>query len=150
MSPRLTRVSSRRNRAGGSISASTAAAPTSPRTGATAAEASEPFRSLCRLRPTPTATSAAAGLAGGELSPEGGVFSNDFLIPLALDRRFGYRRDLADGFRIFQIGVNRGHHHARFDRNQVDSHQGHAHPRVDHDSFVEDAIEHVDETCAAW
>ena len=37
----------------------------------------------------------------------------------------------------------------RLDRDEVDADERHTHPRVDHDSFVEDAIENVDEACSA-
>src|SRR5439155_9092281 len=42
-----------------------------------------------------------------------------------------------------------GHDHGRFDGDQIDADQRHAEPGIDDDAFVQDAVENVDETCAA-
>src|SRR6185503_7707487 len=49
-----------------------------------------------------------------------------------------------------QVGVDGGDDDARFDRDQVDANERHAHPRVDDDSFVQDAVEYIDEARATW
>jgi len=36
--------------------------------------------------------------------------------------------------------------HARFDRDQVDAHQGDTHPCIDDDSLIEYTVEYIDET----
>src|SRR5215475_14071990 len=107
------------------------------------------LRFVAGLRAAPAATSAAAGGASLELSPEGGVFSNDFLIPLALDRGLRNRADRPDGFRVLQICVDRRDHDARLDGDQIDPHQRNADPCVDDDPLVEYSIEDVNETCTA-
>ena len=99
-------------------------------------------------RGAPTASSA-AGRDGLELSPEGGVFCNEFLIPLALDRRLRHRGDLADCLGVLQVGIDRRDDDSRFDGDQVDSDQRDADPGVDDDALVEHPIENVDKTCAA-
>src|SRR5690349_24032900 len=55
------------------------------------------------------------------------------------------RRHAADGFRVFQIRVDRRDDHACFDRDEVDTHQRYPYPRIDHDTLIENAIEYVDE-----
>jgi len=50
---------------------------------------------------------------------------------------------------VLQVRVDRGHYHARFDRDQIDADQRDAHPRIDHDAFVEYAIEYVNKTGTA-
>src|ERR1700704_5550728 len=97
----------------------------------------------------PAASAPADISATLELSSEGGVFCNDFLIPLAFDRWLGNQSDLADRFGVLQVRVNRRHHHARFNGDEVDANQRHAHPRIDDNSLVEYTIENVNETCAA-
>src|SRR5262245_32934803 len=101
------------------------------------------------LRARAATTSAAAGGSSLELSPEGGVFSNDFLIPLALDRRLRHWRHLTDRFGVLQVCVNRRHDDARLNRDEVDPDQGDRNPGVDDDPLVEHAIEDVDQACAA-
>ena len=59
------------------------------------------------------------------------------------------RRDLPDGFRIFQVRIDGGDDHAGFDGDEVDPDQRDAHPGVDDDALVQDAVENVDETRAA-
>src|SRR5206468_10640997 len=104
-SVRLTNPSSRRRRAASS-SSSSSTSPTVTRTRGTPVYGADVARLTGALRGAPTATSAAGGDAGLELSPEGGVFSNDFLIPLALDRRLRYRSDLAYRFGVFQVRID--------------------------------------------
>ena len=59
------------------------------------------------------------------------------------------RSDLADRFGVLQVRVDRRDDDARFDGDQVDADQRDAHPGVDDDALVQDAIQNVDETCAA-
>ena len=87
--------------------------------------------------------------AGIELGPEGGVFSNEFLIPLAFDRRLGHRGDLADRFGVFQVRVDGRDDDACLDGDQVDTDQRDTDPCVDDDPFVENSVEDVNKTCAA-
>jgi hypothetical protein len=56
---------------------------------------------------------------------------------------------LTNGIGVAQIGVDRRDNDTRFNRDQVNANQGDAHPCVDDDPLVENAIEHVDETGSA-
>src|SRR5437764_118655 len=86
--------------------------------------AAAPLRLPAALRRAPTPTSTAGRDGSVELSAEGGVFSNDFLIPLAFDRRARrYRGDLADRFGVLQVRVNRRDDDACLNRNQIDTNQ---------------------------
>src|ERR1700730_12563597 len=84
-----------------------------------------------------------------ELSLEGGVFCNEFLIPLAFDRRLRHRGNRANRFGVLQVGFDRRHHDARLDGDQIDPHQRDANPCVDDDSLVQHSVENVNKTCAA-
>ena len=64
------------------------------------------------------------------------------------ERRARGGRDLSDRLGVLQIGVDRGYHHTRFNRDEVDAHQRHPDPGVDDDAFVQDTIEDVDKTCS--
>src|SRR5262249_36614642 len=109
----------------------------------------EPLRlAACRRAGAATGASARAG-TGAELGAECGVFSNDFLIPLAFDRGLRYRGHLADRFGVLQVRVNRRNYDPRLDSDQVDTDQRDADPRIDHDPLVEYSIEDVNKTCAA-
>src|SRR4051795_11709657 len=59
------------------------------------------------------------------------------------------RRD-TDCFCVLEVRIDRSDDDARFNRDQVDADEGDANPRVDDDTFVEDPVEYVNETCAAW
>src|SRR5581483_4685435 len=98
-SARLTNPSSNRTRAASCSCSSSLASSTATRTrGTPVYGVADPLRFVaCRRAPTPT-SAAGSGGARRELSSEGGVFSNDFLIPLAFDRRLADRSDLADRF----------------------------------------------------
>src|SRR5438034_2980008 len=146
ISVRLTNPSSSRTRAASGSSCSTEDSSTATRTRGTPVYGDDPLRFVAGRRAALTATSAAGGCASLELSPEGGVFCNDFLIPLALDRGLGHRRNLADRFGVLQVRVDRRHHHARFHGDEIDADQRDTHPGVDDDALVEHAIENVDET----
>src|SRR5437667_33877 len=52
-------------------------------------------------------------------------------------------------FRVLQVRVDRRHHDARLDGDEVDTNQRDADPRVDDDPLVEHTIEDVDETRTA-
>src|SRR5689334_16243795 len=108
----------------------------------------DPLRLAAARRGAATATSAAAR-AGIELGPEGGVFSNDFLIPLAFDRRLRDRSYGADCFGVLQVGIDRRDDDACLDGDQVDTDQRDTDPCVDDDPLVEDPVEDVNKTCAA-
>src|SRR5262249_42788710 len=71
---------------------------------------------------------------------------------LAADGRARPRDRLGDAHRlgVAQVGVDRRHDDASFDRDQVDPDQRHADPGVDDDALVQDAVEDVDETRATW
>ena len=84
--------------------------------------------------------------AGLELSAKRGVFCNDFLIASAFDRGLRHGRDLADRFRVLQVGVDRRDDDSRLDRDQIDTNQRDANPGIDHNSLVQHSIEDVDET----
>src|SRR5262245_47357851 len=124
---RATNPSSRRARAPSCAdSSSLAVSSTATRTRGTPVYGAWPL-AFARLR-APTATSAAGGRASLELSAEGGVFSNDFLISLAFDRRLRDRGDLADSFRVLEIRIDRCDDNPRLDRDEVDTHQRDANP----------------------
>src|SRR5436190_24055158 len=97
ISVRPTKPSSSRRRAASDSASSADGSSTATRTRGTPVYGDDPLRFVAGLvagrRAPLTATSAAGGCASLELSPEGGVFSNDFLIPLALDRGLGHRRN---------------------------------------------------------
>src|SRR6185295_159526 len=149
ISARATNPSRRRTRAASTSASSPVPVSTATRTrGTPVYGAADPFRLAAARRGAATATSAAAG-AGIELGPEGGVFSNDFLIPLALDRRLRDRSDLADCFGVLQVGVDRRDHDACLDGDEVDPDQRDTDPRVDDDPFIEYPIEDVNKACSA-
>src|SRR5581483_7172635 len=102
-----------------------------------------------RGRPAAAASNPAGRDATLELSPECGVFGNDFLILLGFDRRAARRRRSSHGFRILQVCVDGRHDDPRLNRNQIDADEGNTHPRVDDDALVENAIKDVDETRSA-
>src|SRR5437879_318369 len=137
ISARATKPSSRRTRAASRPFSSPKPSSTATRTrGTPVYGATDPFR-LAACRPgAATAASAAAG-ARVELGAECGVFSNDFLIPLAFDRRLRHRGDLADRFGVLQVRVDRRYDDARFDGDQVDPDQRDADPCVDDNPLVE-------------
>src|SRR5829696_3509400 len=122
ISARPTNPSSRRTRAARRTPSSLAPSSTATRTRGTPVYGADPLRLTAGLRGAPTASRAAGG-DGIELGPERGVFSNDFLIPLAFDRRLRHRSDRADRLRIFQVGVNRRHNDTRLDGDEVDADQ---------------------------
>src|SRR5262249_34018271 len=137
-SDRPTKPSSSRTRA--DIIPSTSPWPSSNATRTRGTPVYGPLRPpLAAGRCTPTARSA-AGREGIDLGPEGGVFGNEFLIPLALDRRLRRGGDLANSLGVFQIRIDRGHDDSRLNRDQVDSDQRHADPGVDDDALVEHSI----------
>ena len=84
-----------------------------------------------------------------QLRAQGGVLGDDVLMRRQLRLRPRDRRDLADRFGVLQVGVDRRDDDARLDGDQVDADQRHAHPGIDDDALVQDAIENVDETCSA-
>src|ERR1700687_5055236 len=45
-----------------------------------------------------------------------------------------------------QVSVDGGDDHTCFDGDEVDADERHAHPSVDDDALVQDAVEHIDET----
>src|SRR3954469_3126676 len=47
-------------------------------------------------------------------------------------------------FGVLEVGVDRCHDDSRFDRHQIDADEGDAHPRVDDDTLVENAVENID------
>src|SRR2546421_2692989 len=47
---------------------------------------------------------------------------------------------------VMEIRIEGRDHHARFDRNHVNARKRHPRPGVDHDTLVEHAVEHIDET----
>src|SRR5579864_4088579 len=150
-SARATNPSRSRARAARRVSPSLLATPgwpTATRTRGPPAYVVGPPGLAARRRP-PTATSAADWGASLELSTQGGVFSNDFLISLALDRRLRHRGDLADRFRILQVCVDRRDDDPRLDGDEIDAHQRNTNPGIDHDPLVEHAIEDIDETSTA-
>src|SRR5262245_239180 len=148
ISARPTKPSSRRTRAARRSPSSLAPSSTATRTRGTPVYGTDPFRLTAALRGAPTASRASDG-RGIELGPERGVFSNDFLIPLAFDRRFRDRSDLADRFGVLQVRVDRRDDHAGFHRDEVDTDQRDTDPCVDDDPFIEYPIEDVNKTCAA-
>src|SRR3954463_150078 len=97
-----------------------------------------------------TAARCPRALGGGELRAQRGILGDDVLVRGKFRHRTRDGRDLADGFGVLQVGVDRRDDNTRFDSDQVDPQQRHADPRVDDDALVEHAIEDVDETCAAW
>src|SRR2546422_957571 len=149
ISARPTKPSRRRTRAASCSASSPGVSSTATRTRGTPVYGAEPLRFVAGCRAPLTATSAAGGRASLELSPEGGVFSNDFLIPLALDRGLRHWSDLADRFPVLQVRLDRCDDDARFHGDQVDTDQRNANPCVDDYPLVEYSIEDVDETCAA-
>ena len=60
---------------------------------------------------------------------------------LSTDHRF----DVAKRACIDEVGRNRGNDNSRFDSQKIDSRDRHANPRINHDPFVENAIEDVDD-----
>ena len=108
------------------------------------------WHSACRLSRTPAAARNAAGSGATlELGSECGVFGKDFLIRLGLHRRPAHGRRRTHRLGVLQVRIDRRHHDARFNGDEVDADQRDAHPRVDDDSLVQHAIEDVNETCAA-
>src|SRR6185295_1213572 len=105
ISERPTKPSSRRTRAVRKSSSATPSS-TATRTRGTPVYGADPLRLTAVLRGAPTASRAAGG-DGIELGPERGVFSNDFLIPLAFDRRLRHRGDLADRLGVLQVRFDR-------------------------------------------
>ena len=53
--------------------------------------------------------------------------------------------DKADGFGVFEPGLDRGDDGAKLDREQFDAHEGDSHEGVDDDALVEDAVDHFGE-----
>lgn len=53
------------------------------------------------------------------------------------------QRRIADGLGIAQVGLHRGHHDARLDGYELDAQHRYARPGVDHDAFVEDTVDQV-------
>jgi hypothetical protein len=60
-----------------------------------------------------------------------------------LAKRAGSRRCEAHCFRVFEVGLDRRDHNARFDGHEIDSYQRNANPGVDDDTLVENAIENI-------
>ena len=57
---------------------------------------------------------------------------------------------MREGVGVPEVGIYRSHQDPHLDRNQVDTGQRHAHPPVDDDAFVENAIKHVYDAGAFW
>src|SRR5262249_23473813 len=74
-----------------------------------------PFRLWACPRAAPGRNRPVDSCTSCELSAECGIFCDDFLIPLAFDRRLRHRRNLPHGLRVFQIRVDRRHYHAGLD-----------------------------------
>src|SRR5439155_10520103 len=129
ISVRPTSPSRSRIRAASSPSSPSTVSSTATRTRGTPVYGVDPLRLAGGLRPA-TATSAAGGCARLEPSPEGGVFSNDFLIPPALDRRLRNRSHRADRLGVLQVRVDRRHDDARLDGDEVDADEGDTNPGV--------------------
>src|SRR5205814_571026 len=89
-------------------------------------------------------TTSAVGDSSPELSPEGGVFSNDFLIPPALDGGLRHRGHLTDGFRVLQVSIDRCDHDACLNGDEVDPDQRDTHPGIDDDPLIQYSVEDVD------
>ncbi len=53
------------------------------------------------------------------------------------------QRRIADSLGIAQIGLHRGHYDARLDGYELDAQHRYARPGVDHDAFVEDAVDQL-------
>src|SRR5262249_21681403 len=140
--------SSRRTRAASMSASPPAPVSTATRTRGMSVYSAVPFRLAAARRGAPTAASAAARPAI-ELGPEGGVFSNDFLIPLAFDRRLRNRSDRADRFGVLQVRIDRSDHDARLDGNQIDTDQRDADPCIDDDPLIEYSIKDVNQACSA-
>src|SRR5690242_11409371 len=67
--------------------------------------------------------------------------------------RTGHGRRDAEGFGVAEVGVDRRHDDASFDRDEVDAHERDPDPGVDDDALVEDPVEDIDEagaTCGAF
>jgi hypothetical protein len=81
-----------------------------------------------------------------ELSAKLSIFALDalHLVAGADFARTGDRGRDTDGFRILEVSVDRRDDHARFNGDQVDTHERDADPRIDDDTLVEYAIEYVD------
>src|SRR3954465_5295205 len=101
--------------------------------------ARSPFALTARRRPAAAASNAAGIGATLELSSEGRVFGNDFLIRLGFDRAAGGSRGGAC-FGVLQISIDRPPYDARFNGYEIDAHQRDAHPRVDDDPLIENPI----------
>ena len=50
---------------------------------------------------------------------------------------------------VLQVGIDGRDHDARFDRDQVDADQGNSNPGVDHDAFIQDSIQYINQTGTA-
>src|SRR5262249_4373495 len=111
MSVRLRKPSRRRSRASRGRSAETPSGRLVP--------SALPFRLSACPRAAPGRNRPVDSCASCELSAEGGIFCDDFLIPLAFDRRLRHRRNLPHGLRVFQIGVDRRHYHAGLDGDEI-------------------------------
>ena len=64
-------------------------------------------------------------------------------------KRWARGDGVSDCFGIAEIGVDRRDNDTRFNGKQVNANERDAHPGVDDDAFVEDAVEHIDQTGAA-
>ena len=87
------------------------------------------------------------GARGGEPRAERGVLRHERLgrRGARARARLRDRRDRTDRLGVLEVRVDRGDDDARLDGDEVDADEGHAHPRVDDDPLVENAIENVDE-----
>src|SRR5262249_54449650 len=54
------------------------------------------------------------------------------------------RTPVSEGARVGQVRLYRRYDYARLNRQKVDAGERHTHPGIDHDSFVQHAVEHVD------
>src|SRR5207237_519766 len=72
------------------------------------------------------------------------------LAPCSQGGRAGHWGGDAHRLGVAQVGVNRGDHNARLDRDQIDPNQGDSDPSIDDDTLVENSVKDIDEAGAAW
>ena len=59
------------------------------------------------------------------------------------------RRQFGQGAGVRQVAFDRRDNDPRFNRDEVDADERHAHPGIDHDAFIQYTVEHIDETRAS-
>src|SRR5690242_20097420 len=88
--------------------------------------------------------------AAGANWPPGG-FDGGNLLFLFCSSELRPRYQACESYRvsILQVGVDGGHDHARLYSNEIDADERNAYPGVNYDTFVQYAVEYVDQARTA-